>query len=112
MVGAEVDGDPISGAEAVNFARLLLIAGHITTTMMLSSSILCFDEYPEAAREVRENRALLPAAIEEVMRYRPPFTITGRYTTKDVELSGVTIPERSVVIPWLASANRDEHQFT
>ncbi|MBP8534578.1 cytochrome P450 [Streptomyces sp. MK37H] len=112
MVTAEVDGDPISGAEAVNFARLLLIAGHITTTMMLSSSILCFDEYPDAAREVREDRSLLPAAIEEVMRYRPPFTITGRYTTRDVEISGVTIPKRSVVIPWLASANRDERQFT
>ncbi|MDT3399564.1 cytochrome P450 [Streptomyces sp. B1866] len=111
MVASELEGEPISSAEAVNFARLLLIAGHITTTMMLSSSILCFDEYPQAARELRADRSLIPAAVEEVMRYRPPFTITGRYTTRDVEISGVTIPERSVVIPWLASANRDERQF-
>ncbi|MGA5133013.1 cytochrome P450 [Streptomyces olivoreticuli] len=112
MVAGEADGEPVSGAEAVNFARLLLIAGHITTTMMLSSSVLCFDEHPEAAARLRADRSLIPAAIEEVMRYRPPFTITGRYTTRDVEISGVTIPERSIVIPWLASANRDERQFT
>ncbi|MFG2279358.1 cytochrome P450 [Streptomyces asoensis] len=111
MVTSELDGEPITRAEAVNFARLLLIAGHITTTMMLSSSILSFDEFPEAAAELRADRSLIPGALEEVMRYRPPFTITGRYTTRDVELSGVTVPERSIVIPWLVSANRDERQF-
>ena len=111
MATSEVDGEPISSEEAVNFARLLLIAGHITTTMMLSSSILCFEEHPEAAAALRADRSLIPAAIEEVMRYRPPFTITGRYTTRDVEIGGLVIPERSIVIPWLASANRDERQF-
>ncbi|QEU89617.1 cytochrome P450 [Streptomyces kanamyceticus] len=112
MVSSEVDGERITGAEAVNFARLLLIAGHITTTMMLSSSVLSFDEHPEAPAALRADRSLIPAAVEEVMRYRPPFTITARYTTKDLELSGVTIPERSIVIPWLVSANRDERQFS
>jgi cytochrome P450 len=111
MATSNVDGEPITAAEAVNFARLLLIAGHITTTMMLSSTILCLDEYPEAAAELRADRSLIPAALEEVMRYRPPFTITGRYTTRDVEIGGVVIPARSIVIPWLASANHDERQF-
>ena len=93
--------------EIVGLAGVLLLAGHITTTALLGNAILSFDRYPQAAAEVRADRSLLPAAIEEVLRHRTPFPRLGRMTTTDVELGGRLIPARSVVIPWVGAANRD-----
>jgi cytochrome P450 len=98
--------------EIVGLAGVLLIAGHITTTALLGNAVLSFDRYPEAAEEVRSDRSLLPAAIEEVLRHRTPFPRLGRMTTTAaVELGGRTIPARQLVIPWLGAANRDGERF-
>jgi len=73
LVSAEVDGERLDDQEIVGFVGLLLIAGHITTTALLGNAILTLDEYPGAAAELRADPARLPAAIEEVLRYAPPF---------------------------------------
>ncbi|MET8141724.1 cytochrome P450 [Sphaerisporangium sp. NPDC005288] len=108
---AEVDGERLSEDEVVKFADIVFMAGSVTTTLLLGSSVLCLDAHPEAMAAVRRDAALIPPAIEEVLRYRAPFTTASRITAAEVELGGVTIPENRVVTPWLMSANHDERRI-
>ncbi|MDQ1021460.1 cytochrome P450 [Streptomyces afghaniensis] len=112
LVQAEVDGARLTDNEVVNFSNVLLIAGHITTTMLLGNSILCLDTHPEWFARVREDRSMIPAAIEEALRYYSPFAGTARATTTEVELGGERIPADSLVVTFLGVANRDPKVFT
>jgi erythromycin 12 hydroxylase len=107
LVTAEVDGRQLDDEEATNFSMLLLLAGHITTTLLLGNAVRTFDENPGVWDELRADPGLIPPAIEEVLRLRTPFTQIGRATTRDVERHGVTIPANVVVTPWLLAASRD-----
>jgi cytochrome P450 len=111
LVQAEVDGERLADEEIVGFVGLLLIAGHITTTATLGNSVISFQGNPDAAAQVRADPALLPAAIEEVLRMRTPFPRLGRITKTDTEVGGVHIPGGQIVLPWLGAANRDERVF-
>jgi cytochrome P450 len=97
--------------EIVGFVGLLLIAGHITTTATLGNAVLAFSDEPEAAAAVRADPALLPAAIEEVLRLRTPFPRLARLTTTEAWVGDARIPAGQVVLPWLAAANRDGRVF-
>lgn len=108
LAQAEVDGESLTDEEIVNFAGLLFLAGHLTTTVLLGNALLCFKEFPEALQELRSKPALLRPVIDEVMRYRSPFTQVGRVTKCDVELSDVIIPKGQMILAWTLSANRDE----
>ncbi|MFD5244773.1 cytochrome P450 [Amycolatopsis sp. NPDC058340] len=112
LVEAEVDGTKLTQNEVVNFANVLLLAGHITTTMLLGNTVLCLDSHPDEYRRVREDRALLPATIEESLRFLSPFALVARATTTDVELGGQTIKADSMLAIWVAAANRDPRAFT
>jgi cytochrome P450 len=112
LLAAEVDGEHLSMEDAISFCTLLLLAGHVTTTNLLSQAIRCFDEHPDALAQVRQQPELMPGAIEEVLRYASPVWRLLRTTTTDVTIEGVTIPASSQVFGWLASANRDERQFS
>jgi cytochrome P450 len=111
LVQAEVDGERLSDDEVVNFSMVLLIAGHITTTMLLGNTVLCLDAHPGAAARVRTDRSLVPGVIEESLRFLTPFATLGRSTTRDVELGGQHVPADSLLMVWIAAANRDERQF-
>jgi cytochrome P450 len=111
LTTAEVDGERLADEEIVGFAGILLLAGHITTTALLGNAVLCFDRHPEAAAAVRADRALLPAAIEEVLRYRSPFPKLVRVATTDTEIGGHAVPAGQLVSPWIAAANRDPARF-
>src|SRR5262245_32368790 len=111
LVTAEVDGQRLDDEQLVNFSRLLLLAGHITTTLLLGNTMLCLQESPHAAAELRADRSLIPGALEEVLRFRSPFPQIARVTTRDVELSGQGIPSGQLVLLWLLSANHDERRF-
>lgn len=111
LVEAEVDGDRLPDDQVVNFAILLLLAGHITTTMLLGNTVLCLDAFPEQQDRARADRATIPAVIEESLRLFTPFAALGRSTTREVELGGVTIPADQMVLCWVAAANRDPRQF-
>lgn len=112
LVEAEVDGERLTDDQIVNFALILLIAGHITTTMLLGNTILCLDHHPEQAARVHADRSLLPAAIEESLRFFTPFAALGRITDSEVELAGHTIAKDEFLLVWIAAANRDRRQFT
>ncbi|ORT47965.1 cytochrome P450, partial [Frankia sp. KB5] len=112
LVAAEVDGQRLDDEEIIGFVGLLLLAGHITTTALLSNVVLCLDEYPEAAAALRADTGGLPGALEEVLRFRAPLAPSMRRTTADVQIGEHTIPAGKIVLAWLASANRDERQFS
>ncbi len=111
LLAAEVDGERLSMEDAISFSTLLLLAGHVTTTNLLSQAIRCFDEHPEALAQLRRQPELMPSAIEEVLRYASPVWRLVRTTKEEVTISGVTIPADETIFPWLASANRDPEQF-
>ncbi|MFC0006883.1 cytochrome P450 [Micromonospora siamensis] len=108
---AEVDGTALTDNQLFSFAADLLFAGHITTTMLLGNALMSLDEHPDALAAVRADRSLIPAALEEVLRWRPPITMTNRLVTRDTEVDGVAVPAGSLAIVWLLSANRDEDRF-
>lgn len=111
LTRAEVDGQRLEDEEIVGVAGLLLLAGHITTTALLGNSIIVLDEHPDAVAALRADPAKIPAAIEEVLRYRSPFPRLARRTTADVEIGGEQIPAERVLLLWIASANRDGAHF-
>jgi cytochrome P450 len=111
LLAAQIDGEYLSEEELLGFCELLLIAGNITTTNLIGNALLCFDEYPEVMSRLREHPKLMPQAIEEVLRYRPPVLAIGRIPLFDVELAGQQIKRGETVIGWLACANHDPSQF-
>lgn len=108
---AEIDGERLSEHELVSFCFLLLFAGQETTKNLVANFVLTLDDHPEAGDALARRPELVPGAVEEVLRYLPPVWFLIRRTTAPVELSGVTIPAEELVVPWLASANRDSTRF-
>ncbi|MEO6891433.1 MAG: cytochrome P450 [Ktedonobacteraceae bacterium] len=108
---AEVDGERLSEYDLVNFCTLLLAAGQETTKNLIANAIVCFTDHPEAMDRLIREPALMPTAIEEVLRYLPPVWFLFRQTKTDVDLASQHIPANQVVLTWLASANRDPAQF-
>ncbi|MEV4416252.1 cytochrome P450 [Catellatospora sp. NPDC049609] len=111
LILAEVDGERLTDEEIVGFLGVLLIAGHITTTTLLTNTVLCLDEHPAAAAELRGDPGRIPAALEEVLRYRSPFPRLARLTTADTTIAQRLVPAGKVIMLWLASGNRDGAQF-
>jgi cytochrome P450 len=111
LLQAEVDGERLDDQEIVGFVGLLLLAGHITTTATLGNTIVSFEENPDAATEIRADPSLLPAAIEEVLRYRTPFPRLARLATTNAQVGDVEIPAQGLILVWLTAANRDARVF-
>jgi len=108
----DADEDRLSSDELVGMAMLLLIAGHETTVNLIGNGLLALLTHPAQLAMLRERPELMPAAVEEFLRWDSPVhTTPARYTTEDVEYAGVTIPAGSVVCLSLAAANRDPARF-
>nr|AHA81987.1 Arm17 [uncultured bacterium] len=112
LVAAETNGRKLDDQEIVGFLALLLIAGHLTTSTLLTNTILSLDENPDATKELRADPELIPGAIEEVLRYRSPLVWIDRRATETVRLGGREIPAGSLVSVSLISTMRDEAEFT
>ncbi|MFD7654376.1 cytochrome P450 [Actinosynnema sp. NPDC059797] len=111
LVEAEVDGARLSDVEVVNFASVLLVAGHITTTMLLGNTVLCLDAHPDQFAAVRADRSRVPAAIEESPRFLTPFASVVRVTAEPQVVGGVEVPADQMLMVWPAAANRDPRRF-
>jgi cytochrome P450 len=112
LLAAQIDGQHLAESELLSFYLLLLVAGNETMTNLIGNAFICFDEYPQALEQLYANPALIPGAIEEVLRFRSPIQRLVRITTKDTVLGGQHIPAGKIISPWLGSANRDETQFS
>jgi cytochrome P450 len=111
LIHAEVDGERLAAEEIFGFLQLLLVAGTETTANLLGNALVSFIEHPKQLARLRQSPDLLPAAIEEVLRYRSPVQWMVRATRRDVEMSGQTIPAGKLVLVVIGSANRDPKQF-
>ena len=111
LCNAEVDGERLSENELVSFCMLLLFAGQETTKNLIADAILCVTDHPEAMERLTREPALMPSAIEEVLRYLAPVWFLFRTTKTDVELAGQHVQANQPVLAWMASANRDPDQF-
>ena len=111
LVEAEVDGERLTDDEILGFFQLLLLAGSETTTNLINNAMLSFMEHPDQYARLQTTPDLIPSAIEEVLRYRSPVQAVFRKTTRTVALHGQTIPEGSLVLPMIGSANRDPKLF-
>jgi cytochrome P450 len=111
LAAADVDGKRLTQAEILGFFQLLLLAGSETTTNLINNAILCFVAHPEQLARVRAEPAMLPLAIEEVLRYRAPVQWMYRIPRRDIELHGQTVPAGKLVLAMIGSANRDPAKF-
>jgi len=111
LVHVETDEGRLTELELLMFCRLLLVAGNETTTGLIVNATRAFAEWPDVLARVRDDLALLPVAIEEALRYYAPFQATFRRTTREVTLSGRTVPADTRLLVFLGSANRDETVF-
>jgi cytochrome P450 len=108
LIVARDEGDRLSEQELLHTVFVLIGGGFETTVRLLTNSVLTFDAYPDQLARLRAAPELVPPAVDELLRYIPVAISTlERVAREDVELSGVTIPAGSTVIPLQYSANRD-----
>jgi cytochrome P450 len=104
--------DALSEDEVFGTVVLLIVAGHETTVGLIGNAVLNLLEHPEQLALVREDPELLPASIEEVLRYEGPVERTlNRWAKTDVELGGRTIRRGELVIAIVGAADRDATRF-
>ena len=112
IVAAEIDGENLTDEALISFLRLLLPAGQETTSRSSSNLLYLLLTHPEQLQALERNRDLIPAAIEEGLRYETPLVMVPRNTNEDVEIHGITISKGSQVNLCIGSANRDEKRWT
>lgn len=112
LIETETEEGFLSNDELLGFCRLLLIAGNETTTGLITAAARVFHAFPETLNQLKLNPSLTPTFIEEALRFYSPFSATVRRTTTEVEIAGQKIPKGDLVLPLIASANRDENIFT
>jgi len=108
----DADGDKLTEDELVTTCILLLNAGHEATVNVSGNGTLALLQHPGQLRRLREDRALLPTAIEEFMRYDSPLQLFERTATDDVEIGGITVARGQKIAALLGAANRDPAVFT
>jgi cytochrome P450 len=99
--------------ELISFGLSMLVAGYRTCTMFLANSILLLLTHPDQLARIRDDREIMPQAVEELLRYLPVMNgIVVLQATQDVDLHGCTIHAGEAVLPVLAAANRDDTVFS
>jgi cytochrome P450 len=111
LIAAQEGDGSLTPMEVVTFTILLLVAGNETTTNLIGNAVNALLDHPEQLEHVRRHRELVPALIEETVRWEGPIQFFFRRVRRDVTLAGIRLPENAILMPLLGSANRDERQF-
>lgn len=111
LLEADVDGDRLTDMQLAAFFMLLQNAGSETTRNLITTGTLALLQRPDQVEGLRADPALLPVAIEELLRYTTPVMSFTRTATCDTEVAGQQIREGEHVLMVYASANRDERAF-
>ncbi|HET8993453.1 MAG TPA: cytochrome P450 [Rhodococcus sp. (in: high G+C Gram-positive bacteria)] len=116
LIEAEIERDDdqppkLTTMEIAMFASLLGGAGAETVAKLIGGAPVTFARYPDQWATLRADRSLIPDAVEELLRFESPNQYNVRYSMRDVELHGVTIPAGKPVFLLLGSANRDPAAF-
>jgi cytochrome P450 len=107
LAAAEVEGTTLTDDEIAALGGVLLSAGNVTTTRLLGSLFHLLASSTDLMQRLRDDRASIAPVVEEVLRLESPVQFPARVTTRDVELSGTTIPAGHFVMVGLGSANHD-----
>jgi cytochrome P450 len=112
LIAARDDDDALSERELVSTVFLLLFAGHQTTSDFVGNAVLALLTHPDQLARLRADPALVPAAVEELLRLDGSVPVASpRVATEDVEYGGVTIPRGAIVTVVLNAANHDPEHF-
>jgi len=111
LVAAHDDAEALSEEELLAFVVLLLLAGNETTTTLIGNGLLALVRNRDQLERLRAEPALMPKAIEELLRYDGPVQAVLRFTKQDTNLRGTDVPAKTAVFLALAAANRDPAQF-
>ena len=101
----------LSKQEAAEFAILLVGAGTETVARLLGWAGLLLDRHPDQRAELAADPALIPNAVDELLRYEAPSPVQGRWTTAPIERHGVVVPPHSKVLLLTGSAGRDDRKY-
>jgi cytochrome P450 len=112
MIHSEVDGERLTREEIQSNLKVMIVGGLQAGTDLIALSLWALLSHPEQADEVTANPELISKAIEEGARWHSPVGTSTRQTTRDTELGGVKLEKGALVAAVLASANRDERQWT
>lgn len=112
LVAAEEQGDKLTEYELLVMLRLLLIAGNETTTNLIGNGMLALLRHPEQLQALQQQPELIPAAIEELLRYDTPVQLDGRTAMEDMDIKGRPIVKGQGIVLLLGSANHDTAVFS
>jgi cytochrome P450 len=116
LLAAEIEDETgtfrrLTREEILTYCGLIAGAGNETAARLIGWTGKVLADHPDQRRELVEDPLLIPAAIEEVLRYEPPGHNFARYVSRDVAFHETTVPEGSVLVFLIGSANRDDRRF-
>jgi cytochrome P450 len=106
------DHDELTDEDLLAQCVMLLFGGHETTRNLIGNGLYTLLKHPDTYREIRGDDSLLPAAIEELLRYESPVQAFGRMVKADLEVDGVHLPAGSGITFMIGAAHRDPRQFS
>ena len=111
LLQAEVDGERLGDAQLGAFMLVLAVAGNETTRNLISGGLQTLFEHPAERERLQRDRALLPTAVEEMLRWVTPVMHFRRTAERDVVLGGQSIRAGDKVVMWYVAGNRDATVF-
>jgi cytochrome P450 len=111
LMSSEVNGDRLTDEEVVANCIVTMVGGQETTTNLIGNGTLTLLRNPSELARLRADPEIMPAAIEELLRYESPSQHTARLAPDDVVLGGKKISKRQAVIAVMAAGNRDPERF-
>jgi cytochrome P450 len=111
LTTAEVDGDRLTEDEVVANVIVTMVGGQETTTNLIGNGLLTLMRHPDEMERLRADSALVPSAVEELLRYESPSQHTARLAPADLTLGGKDIRQGQAVIAVMGAANRDPARF-
>jgi len=111
MLAAAAHGTRLTDEELMWNCVLMLLAGHETVTDLIGNGLLALIRFPEQWHKLRSDPALVPDAVEELLRYDPPFQFMQRTAREDLEIAGTRIAQGERLWLMLGAANRDPDVF-
>ncbi len=108
LLAAEAEGERLSHAECVNLVLDVIAGGVDTTQAQLSHALRLFSAHPQQWDLLAESPELVPAAVDEVLRFEPITPFTARICTSDIEYRGTLFPAGTIVAVCSEQANREQ----
>jgi cytochrome P450 len=111
LTQAEEEGGKLSEDELYSTVVLLLVAGNETTTNLIGNGMLALFRHPVEMKKVWDSPSMVPAAVEEMLRFDSPVQLTTRMAKTDLEIQGTKIPKGDWLYLVIGAANHDPAQF-